>query len=77
MADQKRSRVDLCRELKEHLEIDPDLFTKVITGDESLCYAYDPPNSVKPCDLPKVITLLKLGMCCGIYGVPNDCLRQI
>ena len=40
--DQKQSRVDECRELKEHLEIDPDLFSKVITGDESWCYAYDP-----------------------------------
>ena len=26
--DQKQSRVDACRELKEHLEIDPDLFSK-------------------------------------------------
>ena len=41
-ADQKQSRVDACHELKEHLEIDPDLFSKVITGDESWCYAYDP-----------------------------------
>jgi histone-lysine N-methyltransferase SETMAR len=41
-ADQKQSRVDVCCELKEHLEIDPDLFSKVITGDESWCYAYDP-----------------------------------
>ena len=39
--DQKQSRVGACRELKEHLEIDPDLFSKVITGDESWCYAYD------------------------------------
>jgi hypothetical protein len=36
-ADQKQSRVDACHELKEHLEIDPDLFSKVITGDESWC----------------------------------------
>ena len=34
--------MDACRELKEHLEIDPDLFLKVITGDESWCCAYDP-----------------------------------
>jgi len=44
-ADQKQSRVDACRELTEHLEIDPDLFPKVITGDESWCYAYDPETS--------------------------------
>jgi len=46
-ADQKQSRVDACRELKEHLEIDPNLFLKVITGDESWCYAYDPETSSK------------------------------
>jgi hypothetical protein len=40
-ADQKQSRVDACRELKEYLEIEPDLFSKVITGDESWCYAYN------------------------------------
>jgi len=34
-ADQKQSQVDACCELKEHLEIDPGLFSKVITGDES------------------------------------------
>ena len=38
-AEQKQSRVDVFHELKEHLEIDPDLFIKVITGDESWCYA--------------------------------------
>ncbi|PNF31807.1 hypothetical protein B7P43_G11369, partial [Cryptotermes secundus] len=27
---------------KEHLETDPDFFSKVITGDESWCYGYDP-----------------------------------
>ena len=39
---QKQSRMDACRELKEQLEVDPDLFSKVITGDESWCYGYDP-----------------------------------
>jgi hypothetical protein len=34
--------VDAYCELKEHLEIDPDLLLKVITGEESWCYAYDP-----------------------------------
>jgi hypothetical protein len=41
-ADQKQSQVDWCRELKQRLGIDPGLFSKVITGDESWCYAYDP-----------------------------------
>ena len=42
MADQRQSQVDASRELKEHLDMDPDLFSKVITGDESWCYAYNP-----------------------------------
>ena len=46
-ADQKQSQVDACCELKEHLEIDPGLFSKVITGDESWCYACDPETSSK------------------------------
>jgi hypothetical protein len=46
-ADQKQSRVDACCELKEHLEIEPDLFPKVITGNESWCYTYDPEKKQK------------------------------
>ena len=42
MDDQKQSRMNVCRELKKQLEVDPDLFSKVITGDESWCYGYDP-----------------------------------
>jgi hypothetical protein len=38
---------------------------------------YDSPNTVILRDLPKVIKLLKLEKCCGIYGIPNECLRQI
>ncbi|KAK3889822.1 hypothetical protein Pcinc_006190 [Petrolisthes cinctipes] len=33
--------MNTCRELKEHFDVDPDLFLKVITGDESWCYGYD------------------------------------
>jgi histone-lysine N-methyltransferase SETMAR len=48
-ADQKQSRVDACRELKEHLEIDPHLFSKVITGGKSWCYTYDPETKQQSC----------------------------
>ncbi|CAN7986838.1 unnamed protein product, partial [Ixodes hexagonus] len=41
-ADQRHSRVNACQRLKEHLEIDSDFFSKVITGDESCCYEHDP-----------------------------------
>lgn len=37
--DKKPSLMDACHELKEHLEINPDLFLKVVvTGDKSWCY---------------------------------------
>ncbi|XP_023237321.1 uncharacterized protein LOC111636332 [Centruroides sculpturatus] len=41
-ADQKGNCLAACQALKEHLKNDPDLFSKVITGDESWCYSYDP-----------------------------------
>ena len=40
--DQKSSRLTLCQELKNRIESDPDFLSKVITGDESGCYGYDP-----------------------------------
>lgn len=41
-AEQKQARVETCQELKQQLDIDPDMFSKVITGDETWCYAYEP-----------------------------------
>ena len=40
--DQKDSRVAICQELKETVINDPTLLLNVITGDESIVYAYDP-----------------------------------
>ena len=40
--DQKNSRVAICQELKETVINDPTLLLNVITGDESIVYAYDP-----------------------------------
>jgi len=40
--DQRTSRLDVCRELKDQLKTDPDILSKMITGDESWCYGYDP-----------------------------------
>lgn len=34
--DQKQSRLNACRELKEHLEVDLDLSSEVITGAQDL-----------------------------------------
>lgn len=40
--DQKAARVAACRDLLDHLEVDENFFDKIITGDESWCYGYDP-----------------------------------
>ena len=39
--DQRTNRLDVCREMKDQLKIDPDFLSKIITGDESWCYRYD------------------------------------
>jgi len=40
--DQRASRLDVCCEMKHQLKTDPDFLSKIITGDESWCYGYDP-----------------------------------
>ena len=42
--DQKKktTRLTLCQELKNQFESDPNFLSKVITGDESWSYGYDP-----------------------------------
>jgi len=40
--DQRASRLDVCREMKDQLKTDPDFLFRIITGDESLCYGSDP-----------------------------------
>jgi len=44
---QKDSRVAICQELKEPVKNDPTLFLNVITGDESIVYAYDPETKLQ------------------------------
>jgi len=45
--DQKDDRVAICQELKETVKNDPTLLLNVITGDESIVYAYDPQTKLK------------------------------
>jgi len=40
--DQRANHLDVCREMKVQLKTDPDFLSKIITGDESWCYGYDP-----------------------------------
>jgi hypothetical protein len=36
-----------------------------------------PSERIRPCDLQKLISSLKLRKSCGIYGTPNECLRLL
>jgi len=40
--DQRQSQLAVCQDLKRELQNDPDFLSRVITGDESWCYGYDP-----------------------------------
>ena len=41
-AEQKQRRVDVCREMLNELEKNPDFLDNVVTGDESWTFQYDP-----------------------------------
>jgi len=45
--NQKEIRVAICQELKETLKNDPTLLLNVVTGDESIVYAYDPETKLQ------------------------------
>jgi len=45
--DQKDSQVAICQELKETVTNHPTLLLNVITGDESIVYAYDPETKLQ------------------------------
>ena len=40
--DQKKNRMLICQDMKQSLADDPDLLSKIITGDETWVYGYDP-----------------------------------
>jgi len=46
--DQRANRLDVCREMKDQLKTDPAFSSKIITGDESWCYGYDPETKQQP-----------------------------
>jgi len=41
-AEQKNWRIAACRDLIATGDSDPDFFKKIVTGDETWCFAYDP-----------------------------------
>ena len=48
--DQKERRVQVCEDIIERLETEPNLLAKVITGDESWVFEYDPEIKRQSCE---------------------------
>ena len=46
--EQKDRRIAACRDLIATAGSDPDFFRKIVTGDETWCFAYDPTKNVSP-----------------------------
>jgi hypothetical protein len=40
--EQKDRKIAACRDLIATADSDPDFFKKIVTGDETWCFAYDP-----------------------------------
>ena len=47
--EQTNRHVNVCCDLQEELKYDPQFLTKVVTGDESWCYCYDPEPKQQSC----------------------------
>ena len=45
--EQKEIRVSVCTELKDRLHADPDFMAKIVNGDESWVYGYDPETKIQ------------------------------
>jgi hypothetical protein len=37
----------------------------------------NPTERIRPCDIQKLISSLKLRRACGMDGIPNKCLRHL
>ena len=47
--DQKERRLQVCRDVIERLQTEPDLLRRVITGDETWIFEYDPETKCQSC----------------------------
>jgi len=45
--EQKDRRIAACRDLIATANSDPDFFNKIVTGDETWCFAYDPTTKLQ------------------------------
>ena len=47
--DQKERRLQVCQDIIEHLQTEPDLLRRIITGDETFNFEYDPETKRQRC----------------------------
>jgi hypothetical protein len=45
--DQKSRRLEVCEELKQRVEMEPHFMSRIITGDETWVYGYDPETKLQ------------------------------
>jgi transposase len=45
--DQKSQRLEVCEELKRRVEMEPHFMSRIITGDETWVYGYDPETKLQ------------------------------
>ncbi|KAJ4434985.1 hypothetical protein ANN_23557 [Periplaneta americana] len=73
--DQRENRVRVCRDLMSEVQNDSNFLKKIVTGDESWCYGYDPeskqassqwktPNSPRPKKARQVRSSVKIMLIC-------------
>jgi len=76
--DQQKSRLTVCQDLKKELENNPYFLSRVITGDKSWCYSYDPkskqassqwntPRSLRPKEIRWVRLNVKTMLICIVH----------
>lgn len=77
--NQKNNRLNVCYDLREQVGNDPQILSKVVTGDDTWCYGYDPerkqalsqwktPNSPKPKKARKVRSNVKTMLITFFYA---------
>ena len=48
LIEDKKNRFNVCYDLREQVGNDPQILSKVVTGDETWCYGYDPETKQAP-----------------------------
>jgi len=85
--DQKNNHLNVCYDLRKQVGNNPQILSKVVTGDETWCYSYDPetkqassqwktPNSPKPKKARQVRSNVKI-MLISFLMLMELCTRNL